>query len=78
MITNIFVSPFEANTNRAYDLNHFTIYELNSWIQVTLLMYQHNITLHNWLVHRLSASTLFFTLATVPQSTSRRFAFTFA
>jgi hypothetical protein len=38
---------FEANTNLACDLNHFTIYELNSWLQVTLLMHQHNITLHS-------------------------------
>ena len=62
-ITNIFVSPFEANTNRVCDLCHFTIYEFKSWLQVTLLMHQHVVTLHSWLVHRLSASTLFFHLS---------------
>jgi hypothetical protein len=34
-------------------------------------MHQHIITLHSWLVHRLSASTLFFTLAMVPRSISK-------
>jgi hypothetical protein len=43
----ILVSAFEANTNKTCDLNHFTIYEFNSWLQVTLLMHQHNITLHS-------------------------------
>jgi hypothetical protein len=32
---------------KPYDLNHFTIYEFKSWMQVTLLMHQHNITLHS-------------------------------
>jgi hypothetical protein len=68
-ITNIFVSPFEANTNQPLCLYHFTIYEFKSWLEVILLMHQHIITLHSWLVHRLSASTLFFTLVMVPRST---------
>jgi hypothetical protein len=75
-----FVSSLWANTAWACDLNHFNKGEFNPWLQVTstndlilniiwLLMAQ--------LVPRLNASTLFFTLAMVPRSTSHCLPFTF-
>ena len=75
------LSPLWANIAWTCDLNHFNIYEFNPWLQVTTI---NNLILNKiWLliaqlVPRLNASTLFFTLAMAPRSTSHCLRFTFA
>jgi hypothetical protein len=76
-----FVSSLWANTPWACDLNHFNTCEFNPWLQITFtndLILNTIWLLIAWLVPRLKASTLFFTLAMVPWSSSHRLPFTSA
>jgi hypothetical protein len=76
-----FVSSLWPNIPWACDLNHFNTCEFNLWLQVTFtndLILKTIWLLIAWLVPRLNASTLFFTLAMVPQSSSHRLPFTSA